>query len=56
MVKTYIVKIILISYLISSYAFSSDIPVIVISPSKTPQSSSTTGTSVTVVNLSLIHI
>ena len=36
--------------LISSVVLAKDIPVIVISPSKTPQSSSSTGTSVTVIN------
>ena len=35
---------------ISSVVLAKDIPVIVISPSKTPQSSSSTGTSVTVIN------
>ena len=50
MIRTFKFFIILITLLNFSTLFAQDIPVIVISPSKTPQSSSTVGTSVTVID------
>ena len=50
MKKTYII--LLISLILTSFnnLFAEDIPILVISPSKTPQSASTVGTSITVLN------
>ena len=46
-----IFKIILpLAIIISSKLYADDIPILVISPSKTPQSASTVGTSITVVD------
>jgi vitamin B12 transporter len=50
MIRTFKFFIILINLLNFSTLFAQDIPVIVISPSKTPQSSSTVGTSITVID------
>jgi vitamin B12 transporter len=48
LIKSKKILVILVSFLIFSNLYSEDIPVIVIAPSKKPQSASTVGTSVTV--------
>ena len=49
-IKRIFIFIFLINLLFSKQSFSQDIPVIVIAPGKTPQSLSTVGSSVTVID------
>ena len=50
MLKKFLVKLIFLSFLFNNILVSKDIPIIVIAPSKKPQSLSTVGTSVTILD------
>ena len=50
MLKKILVKLIVFVFVFNNTLFSKDIPIIVIAPSKTPQSVSTVGTSVVVID------